>query len=267
MGVCLLSLHREANLFLEISEVVCYNLFMTKEDKIIIFCDGASKGNPGPGGFGAVIVLPEGKVIELGGHEKHTTNNKMELTGVLKALEKVKARKEEIVIYTDSKYVINGMTGWIYGWQKNNWQTKEKKVVLNKEIWEKLAGASKGKKIKWNYVGGHIGVLGNERCDEIASDLAQNKKVDLYSGSLEKYKINISDLGHDEIKKVDKREKNHHSNAKAYSYLSLVNGILYIDKTWPECEKRVKGKAGVKYKKATSLIEEKEIIRGWGLNE
>ena len=121
---------------------------MSKE--VIIFCDGASKGNPGPGGYGAVIVLPEGKVVELGGADKHTTNNRMELSGALKALEKVKDKKEDIIIYTDSKYVINGMTGWIFGWQKNNWQTKEKKEVLNKDLWEKLVDLIEERKTRLN---------------------------------------------------------------------------------------------------------------------
>ncbi len=235
---------------------------------IIIFTDGASKGNPGPGGFGAIIVFPEGKacpnlshgrVIELGGCEKHTTNNRMELSGALYALKEVVKEESEIIIYTDSKYLINGMTGWIYGWQKNNWRTKEKKDVLNKDLWEGLAKLVIGKKVKWNYIGGHMGIVGNERCDEIADAIARNEKVILYKGPLSKYQRNILDLGHSE----EKNEKKKNKSAKTYSYLSLVNGILNIDKTWAECERRVKGKKGVKYKKATSEIEEKEIIRNW----
>ena len=233
------------------------------KDKIIIFTDGASKGNPGPGGYGAVIVLPEGKVIELGGFEKHTTNNRMELLGAEKSLTEILYKKEEIIIYTDSKYLINGMTGWIYGRQKNNWQTKEKKPVLNKDLWEKLAELVKGKKIAWNYVGGHVGVAGNERCDEIASGMATGEKVDLYKGTLSKYKISVLDLGHDVEKKVTKSNK----GAKAYSYLSLVNGVLHIDKTWPECERRVKGKKGAKYQKSISETNEKAILSSWGINE
>lgn len=236
---------------------------MIKEGKIIIFSDGASKGNPGPGGFGVVIVLPEGKVVELGGAEKHTTNNRMELTGALKALEKVKDRKDDIVIYTDSKYVINGMTGWIYGWQKNNWQTKEKKDVSNKDLWEKLAEGAKDKKINWKYVGGHVGVAGNERCDEIADAMATSQNIDLYIGALAEYKIDVHNLGHDEVKKTTKTNK----NIKAYSYLSLVDGILNIDKTWVECEKRVKGQKGVKFKKSISPADEQEIIKSWGQHE
>ena len=261
---------------------LCY--YIPMEDKIIVFSDGASKGNPGPGGFGVVIVLPEvkanpnlfqGRVVELGGFDKYTTNNRMELAGVLRALTEVFKRKKEIVVYTDSKYVINGMTGWIYGWQKNNWKTKEKKDVLNKDLWEKLAELvglnSKNPKtnknlfgrVKWHYVGGHVGVAGNERCDEIASGLAMGEKVDLYHGPLSKYKINVLDFGHSEKKKEVKSNK----NTKAYSYLSLVDGVLHKDKTWMECEKRVKGKKGVKYQKAVSEYHEQEIIRNWGVHD
>lgn len=231
-------------------------------DKIIIFCDGASKGNPGAGGFGVVIIFPEGKAVELGGFEKHTTNNRMELAGAISALGEVLKREEEILVYTDSKYLINGMTGWIYGWQKNGWRTKDKKEVSNKELWEKLAELAGDKKIKWHYVGGHTGIAGNERCDEIASGLAIGEKVNLYKGPLAKYKLNILDLGHQAVKKNKKNR-----NTPAYSYLSLVDGVLKVDKTWAECEKRVKGKKGAKYQKAISEYDETEIIRSWGGHE
>jgi len=272
-----------------------------QSDKIIIFSDGASKGNPGPGGWGSIVIKlnvhkvesekKDGIVEELGGREKHTTNNRMELTGALKALAKIRQRGtltgQEIIIYTDSKYLINGMTGWVFGWQKNGWQKKkvlpngevEWSEILNLDLWQKLvkvvkphsAKSSDGaRKIKWHYVGGHIGVAGNERCDEIASDLAEGKKVRLFKGKIQDYKIDILNLkhnrpvhqnGHPALTKAGKGNR-----GKAYSYLSLVGGILNIDQTWPECEKRVKGKAGAKYKKALSEIEEQEIIRGWGLN-
>jgi len=228
-------------------------------NQITIFSDGASKGNPGPGGWGAVIVSNE-KVKELGGFEKDTTNNRMELSAVLKALTEIKKEKKEIFIYTDSRYVINGMTSWIHGWQKNNWQTKTKTEVLNKDLWVKLLSVSQNKKIKWNYVGGHIGVAGNERCDEIASALASGEKVKLYDGPLSDYKINILDLGHS----TEKKTKKSSSGQKAYSYVSLINSVVCQDKTWPECEKRVKGVKGVKYQKALSPEHEKEIIASWG---
>jgi ribonuclease HI len=240
------------------------------QNQITIFCDGASKGNPGPGGYGAVLVVGD-KVKELGGAEKETTNNRMELTGAIKAfetLEKLKVKNYEVNVYTDSRYVINGITKWVFAWQKNNWQTKAKEDVLNKDLWEMLAKLEKDKKIKWNYVGGHIGVAGNERCDEIASALASGEKVNFYNGSLADYKLNILDLGHDDAKKSLKQSsssKKSNSKIKAYSYLSLIKGVLYKDQTWAECEKRVKGVSGTKYQKAISPEHEKEIIASWGL--
>ena len=167
-------------------------------DKIIIFTDGASKGNPGPGGFGAVIVLPEDEVIELGGSEKHTTNNRMELAGAIMALEEILKRDEGVLVYTDSKYLIGGMTEWIFNWQKNGWKSATKKPVANQDLWEKLAELSKGKKVNYHYVAGHVGVRGNERCDEIASGLATGENISLYRGALTGYKINILDLGRNE---------------------------------------------------------------------
>jgi ribonuclease HI len=244
------------------------------ENKIIIFTDGASKGNPGPGGYGVVIVYPEvlskgltdRQVVELGGHDKHTTNNRMELSGPVQAFMEILKRQEEVIIFTDSKYLINGMTGWIYGWQKNGWQTKEKKDVLNKDLWEKLFVLTKDKKIKWNYIGGHVGIVGNERCDEIASGLAVGEKIDFYRGTLSEYGKNILDLGHNQELKDLKQIKSKKSNIKAYSYLSLVDGVLKIDKTWSDCEKRVKGKKGAKYKKSISESDEKDIQKSWGVN-
>ncbi len=233
------------------------------DNKIIIFSDGASKGNPGPGAFGSIIILPENKVIELGDFEKHTTNNRMELSAAISALAKIQKRKEDIIIYTDSKYLIHGMNSWTLIWQKNNWQTKAKTEVLNRDLWEKLCKLTENKSIKWNYVGGHMGIIGNERCDEIASTLASGEKIKLYQGSLEKYGLNILDLVQTEVRKKEKSNK----NVPAYSYLSLVDDILKKDKNWAECEKRVKGKKGAKYQKAISESHEKEILRKWNQDE
>jgi ribonuclease HI len=233
-------------------------------DKIIIFCDGASKGNPGPGGYAAVIVLGN-EVMEIGGAEKNTTNNRMELTAAMYALKEVETNLE-IDVYTDSRYLINGITKWIFAWQKNNWQTKSKEEVLNKDLWLNLAFLIKDKKIKWHYVGGHIGIAGNERCDEIASTLAVGEKMDLYGGPVSKYKIDVLNFSHDKIKKAIKKSKSESkSGVKAYSYISLVDGVVHKDKTWAECEKRVKGAKGAKYKKAISVEDEAEILKSWGI--
>ena len=241
------------------------------QSKTIIFSDGASKGNPGPGGWGAIIMQKskiknqkeEMRVTEIGGKDKHTTNNRMELTAAINALDSLGKTKEEIVLHTDSSYVINGITGWVYGWQKKNWITSQKELVMNRDLWERLLKATSGKKIKWNYVGGHIGVAGNERVDAIASSYAEGSTPKLFSGKVTDYTIDLSNIGGNSEKK-GKKTKN---KAKAYSYLSLVNGIIKTHKTWEECEKRVKGIKNAKFKKSTSLEDEKEIKKDWGIKQ
>jgi len=228
---------------------------------ITIFSDGSSRGNPGPGGWGVVVADCE-RAIELGGGEKLTTNNRMELLGAINALSLVKENKTEIILNTDSSYVINGITKWVYGWQKKNWKTSEKEDVANRDLWEKLFEVSRNKKIKWNQISGHIGVPGNERCDAIATAFADGEKIDLFRGKLSNYGFDLSDIKGCAIK-IKKKSSN---KAPAYSYLSLVHGVLKIDKTWAECERRVKGvKGDVKFKKAISSENEKEILKEWGI--
>ncbi len=233
-----------------------------KQNNIIIFSDGSSKGNPGPGGWGA-IVMHEDKVVELGGADKHTTNNRMELLASISAIETIENTKNNITVNTDSSYVINGITKWVYGWMKNNWKTSTKEDVVNKDLWERLIGVSAGKKIKWNHVGGHIGVPGNERCDEIANAFADGEKIKLFKGKLSDYEIDLSDTKGSSVKKKSKSN----SKVAAYSYLSLVNGVFHRDTNWADCEKRVKGvKGNVKFKKAVNHEDEKSIMKEWGIN-
>lgn len=229
------------------------------KDKIIIFSDGSSRGNPGPGGWGAIVAF-DNQITELGGGTKHTTNNKMELTGAIESLKFIGRTEKEILLNTDSSYVINGITKWVFGWQKNGWKNKEKEEVANRELWEELIEVSMGKNIKWNYVGGHSGISGNERCDEIATNFADGNEIDLYKGNMANYKIDLNDLSTGKMKKKPSKKK-----GIAYSYLSLVEGVLLKHKTWAECEKRVKGTKGARYEKAESLENEKEIIKKWGL--
>jgi ribonuclease HI len=230
------------------------------ENKTIIFSDGSSRGNPGPGGWGS-IVFSNGKVKELGGREDNTTNNRMELTASISALSNINT-KQNIVLNTDSSYVINGITKWVYGWQKNGWKNVMKEEVSNRDLWEKLIEVSGGKDIEWNYVGGHVGISGNERCDEIATSFADNKKVELFNGDISEYKIDLLDLEGSKEKKKTKSKK----NFPAYSYISLVNGVFKKHKTWAECEKEVKGiKGKVKFKKTESEEDEKNIMKEWGV--
>ncbi len=226
----------------------------SQEEKIIIYTDGSSIGNPGPGGWGAIIWYWHGKVKEIGGREDHTTNNRMELHGSIDALEYVMDAAEPITVITDSSYLINGITKWVYGWQKNGWITGAKEPVLNKELWEELYALTKQVEAEWKYAPGHAGVPGNERVDEIAQGLARGEKVMLYDGDYKNYGIDLT---------LEIREGGSVRGKKPYSYLSLVDGKATRHSSWAECEARVKGKAGAKFKKTFSAEDEKRILKDW----
>jgi ribonuclease HI len=134
--------------------------------QIEIFCDGACSGNPGIGGYGSILRCGA-KVKELSGAEGATTNNRMEMSGAIAALEAL-SRPCEVLVTTDSQYLVKGMTEWISGWVKRGWVNSKKEPVLNRDLWERLLALSKVHKIKWAWVRGHNGHLENERCDELA---------------------------------------------------------------------------------------------------
>lgn len=170
-------------------------------NEIIIYTDGSSRGNPGPGGWGAIILKENDSskgnvssimVKEIGGRENQTTNNRMEMMAIIGALKYVRENlnlneNTKIEIFADSEYLIKGITIWIKNWQKNNWRTKDKKEVLNRDLWEKLLIETEGKNIEWKKVVGHSGDKLNDRCDEIATSFADNIQIDLYDGTKEKY--------------------------------------------------------------------------------
>lgn len=151
---------------------------------ITIYTDGSSRGNPGPGGWSAIIF--DGEIVkEIGGREEHTTNNRMELTAAIRALENL---TKKVLIYTDSEYVMKGITEWIKKWQAKGWKTTNKKPVLNQDLWQKLLEVSKNKNLNWKYVAGHSGDKLNDRCDEIATEFADGLTPRLYNGPKDKYK-------------------------------------------------------------------------------
>lgn len=156
---------------------------------ISIYTDGSSRGNPGPGGWGA-IIMDEVRVVELGGREDHTTNNRMELMAAIKALEFAGTLDTlPVELYTDSEYVMKGMTEWIEGWQKRGWRTASKKPVLNQDLWQKLILVADGMEIDWKYVAGHSGHEFNDRCDEIATSFADDMDITLYNGDRISYRF------------------------------------------------------------------------------
>ena len=136
--------------------------------KYKIYTDGACSGNPGPGGWGAVIFDQKDNQKNISGSEKDTTNNRMELLAAIMALKKVKANSE-ITIYTDSIYVKNGITEWIIKWKDNGWKNSNKKLVKNKDLWIKLDSLCQKNEIDWKWVKGHSGNTGNEMADELAN--------------------------------------------------------------------------------------------------
>jgi ribonuclease HI len=137
-------------------------------ERVTIHTDGACSGNPGPGGWGAILSFG-GHEKELKGGEPHTTNNRMELVAAIAALESLK-RPCAVDLYTDSEYLRGGITGWIKGWKANGWRTADKKPVKNIDLWQRLDAALGAHHIQWHWVKGHAGHAMNERADQLARD-------------------------------------------------------------------------------------------------
>jgi ribonuclease HI len=134
---------------------------------VVIYTDGACKGNPGPGGWGALLRAGEHRK-ELFGGEPHTTNNRMELTAVIRALESL-TRPSDVDLYTDSKYVKNGIETWIHEWKKNGWKTSDRKAVKNADLWRELEALADRHTIRWHWVRGHADDPGNLQADALAN--------------------------------------------------------------------------------------------------
>ena len=236
---------------------------------ITIYTDGSSRGNPGPGGYGAVLlfthstVYNDQKVVELGGREDQTTNNRMELRAAVEALAYVEDRKISgaVEIYTDSAYVLHGITGWVFGWEKNGWKTSNGDPVLNQELWKSLSSLAFRIKARqglvWTKVKGHSGVFLNERADILATKFADAERPLLFTGSFTEYEKLFRAVEFSQKTNPTKK------SGKAYSYVSCINGQIFVDTTWAACEKRVKGTRAPKYKKVFSEEEQNELIKLW----
>src|SRR6185436_3289916 len=216
-----------------------------------VFTDGAAKGNPGPGGWGAIVITSEHHVTELGGGSPHTTNNKMELSGVIAALQHISNQPWPVAIYTDSTYVIQGITHWVWGWRKRGWKTAQGTDVLNRDLWEQLSsldGARARGDVSWHWVRGHVGTPGNERADEISVAFAMQEAADLYVGSFDGYALPILQLPDDtNLPKRTAGSAATKTKATAYSYLSVIDGVAMRHVTWADCERRVKGQSGARF--------------------
>jgi ribonuclease HI len=227
-----------------------------------IFTDGSSRGNPGRGGWGA-IVISSNKVVEMGGREEDTTNNRMEMRAIIEGLRFAYRLQSKVIIFTDSGYVIKGATQWVQGWKKSGWKTSQKQDVLNREMWEEMSEFLERVHVEFVQVKGHAGVPLNERADLIATSFADDAPIDLYNGERNMYPISTS-YTRDSLMEQAQQKSNHGTekkSGKAYSYVSYVEGILSKDKTWSECEARVKGKKNALFKKAFTKDDEDEIVK------
>lgn len=148
-------------------------------DEIVIYTDGGCSGNPGPGGWGTVVIA-DGMAKQLSGGEKCTTNNRMELTAAISALSIVKNTPQfkgrKIKLFSDSQYVKNGITAWIFSWKKKGWKTADKKPVKNQDLWQQLDELNSALNVEWNWVKGHAGIEYNELCDQLCQqEIAKNR--------------------------------------------------------------------------------------------
>lgn len=234
---------------------------------LLIFTDGASRGNPGPGGWGAVLVNTElSEIVELGGNKSQTTNNEMELTAVIAALAHSIGSTAPVHIYTDSKYVMQGATQWLPNWKERGWKTKQNTEVMHQALWQQLDDVmgqhESMARVMWHHVPGHAGIPGNERADTIATRLADGMGEPLYRGNQAGYAIaDIADVSSLVEARKEKKEKKQ-KTGKAYEYLSAVDGKLERHQDWASCQKRVSGKKA-SYRKSYSAEESAEIIESW----
>jgi ribonuclease HI len=233
----------------------------------LLFADGSSLGNPGPSGWGAIVVIGGHTVRELGGAKKHSTNNEMELTAIARGLSEIASESGDVDIFTDSSYVVNGITKWVHGWEKNGWVTSGKTHVANRALWERIVALTRARQrfgsVRWNHVPGHSGVVGNERCDTIANAFAAGEAIELYDGPLAGYAADILRIDIDPRVHEERIREKTRSRIKAYSYVSSVGGKVMVHPTWAECEARVKGKPGALFKKVASKEEEATLVSKW----
>jgi ribonuclease HI len=228
------------------------------KNPLVIYTDGACSGNPGPGGWGAIVADGE-SVVELGGGEAHTTNNRMELKAVIEAL---KMGEGPVILCVDSTYVMEGAQKWMAGWKRKGWKTSIGEPVLNRDLWEELDALLQKRTVAWRWVRGHVGNAGNHRCDRIAVSFSKGKPIELYGGPRRGYPVGLSVPDH--APAPERKQGSGKSKKKEGGYyLSLLDGKLEKHLTWPECQARVHGK-NAKFKKVSGAEEERDVLKSWG---
>jgi ribonuclease HI len=229
----------------------------------VAYTDGGCLGNPGPGGWGVHVEYPDGRVIDLGGSELQTTNNRMELRAAIEAVRATLGWPAATII-ADSQYVLRGITEWVPGWKRKGWVTSTGQQVLNRDLWEELDGIA-DKRLIWEWTRGHSGDPGNERCDEIASWFSSSAAPLKPRGSPPRPARAAAPPPTPRATGKPATSKGTPSGGQVY--LSLVDGILQRHSAWADCERRVRGVRSARYKKVRTKAEEQETLAKWGLTE
>jgi len=220
-----------------------------------VVSDGACSGNPGPGGWGLILKSPDGIVEEFCERHEHTTNNRMEILGMLEGLLKIEQAEKDsarICVVTDSSYVVKSFEQYLASWIQRNWMTAAGQPVANQDLWTQVQAIKarlldRGFDFQMKLVKGHAAIESNERADVLAVSAAQNQAPTLYHGPESAYSISFS------------------LEARQVFYLSFVDGVLLRHTTWDECSKVTHGKKGAKFKKISSRQEELETLQLWGV--
>lgn len=224
-------------------------------EKVTIFTDGAARGNPGPAGWGVVIVVGD-EVVERGDRKQSGTNNEAELAAVLSAVAWVAEQPfavDVVDIYSDSSYTISGADKWLAGWKRRGWQTKDDEDIANKSLWQhwdRLV-SQVDFEINFHKVKGHAGIPANERADAIATGFADDNDVELFRGSKDDYDISLEP----QPTRLD----------NAPIYLSLVDDEVCQHTSWEDCQARVSGQPA-EYKKVYTEIDKAETLKKWGVD-
>lgn len=219
--------------------------------KYLIYTDGASSGNPGPSGWGAVI-LGEGRRREIGGHESRATNNQMELKAVIEALRLI-GPDASAAVHSDSAYVIDGITRYILKWRQTDFRKADKTPVENRALWEELDSLS-GPRVTYVKVPAHSGNRENERANDIAQNFSKHKPVDLADAPLSAARAERAEL------------KPLHLPPLRFPLYVVAHGAqLSFYRAWDDCRRRVEGRRGLRYKKCKSREELEFTLEKWGL--
>ncbi len=235
-------------------------------DRPVAYTDGSCIGNPGPGGWGVHVEYPDGRVVELGGGDLRTTNNRMELRA---AIEAVRATLDwpAVTVITDSQYVRRGVTEWVAGWKRKGWITSTGTPVVNQDLWTELDALADAR-VTWGWIKGHSGDPGNERCDAIARWFSESIQP-LAAGR----KTRKSEADRQPMSRPAPGGGAAASSAGQVTarppagsyYVSVVDGIPARHEIWADCQRRVTGVRGARYKKVRGPAEEAAVMKAWGL--